>query len=568
MKQGELAFEKSHARILTRWNIVGRSSHRCRFSTVWLLVVALCAFAGCHVGPEHYPPDAPLSPQWKHPEEAAELLYSDLSGPWWSQFEDPVLDRLIYQAVAANPGLQEAMLRVVEARSRYGVVSGERLPTLDLNNSYAYKKVSGNSSPYSLNSQDSFNFFSAGFDSSWEVDLWGKLSRSMEAADAEIGVADSDYNSVLLTLLGDVAATYVDLRTYQQRIVVAQQNLKVHERSLELAEARQRAGLAKPLDAAQAKSSLYSTRARLPQLEIGLQTTENRLCVLLGEPPRRLKETLGPRDQWGTTPLIPTAPRELTYGTPADLLRRRPDIRSVELQVATESAKIGVAVADLYPQLSLTGTISVDATDVPDLFTGQSIAHKLGPSLTWNILHIGRVRSRIAAQEARFEQTIWRYQTTVLAAVQEVEDALVSCQQERLRLKELITAVAVSKESIRLAQLYYEQGVKGFQNFQPVLDSQRSLLALQDQLVNSRAKLALNRIALYKALGGGWESVEPSAMYPDCLPNTLEGDYELIEHPDGQPELVPSRLEDALLPPAVDVITRLPTVGGNRMRFR
>ncbi len=468
-----------------------------------LCAILPCTMAGCQVGPDHSPPGAPLSGQWKHPQEATGDLNADvLFVPWWSQFGDPVLEHLIHQAVAANPSLNEALFRMVEARSRRGVVSGERFPKIDGKGSYAFKKVSGNSSPYALTSQDSYDLFSAGFDSSWELDLWGKFRRSLEAADAEIGVATGDYHFALLTLLGDVAASYVELRTYQQRLVVAHQNLGIQQRTLRLAEARQRAGLTKPLDAAQARSSLHATWARLPELEIGLQQAENRLCILLGQAPRRLQEILGPREDWGLTQSIPTAPTELAIGTPADLLRRRPDVRSAELQVAAESARIGVAVAELYPHLSLTGTISVDATEIPNLFTGQSIAHKLGPSLTWNILHFGRIRNRIDAQEARFERSVWHYQTTVLSAVLEVENALVACQQERLRLEELSKAVEAAKESIRLAELYYEQGLADFQS---VLDSQRSLLALQDQLTVSRANVTLNRIALYKALGGGWE---------------------------------------------------------------
>jgi len=190
---------------------------------------------------------------------------------------------------------------------------------------------------------------------------------------------------------------------------------------------------------------------------------------------------------------------------PADLLRRRPDIHGAELKVAAESARIGVAMADLYPQLSLTGTISVDSTDIASLFTSQSISHNVGPSLTWNILNFGRIRNRISAQEARLGQATSRYQTTVLSAVQEVEDALVSCRQERLRLESLKQAVVAAEESIRLAALYYE---KGLTNFQTVLDSQRALLALQDQRTVSYANVALNRIALYKALGGGWKTYQ------------------------------------------------------------
>ena len=461
------------------------------------------------MGPDHGSPCAPLSNQWKHPQETDSISDATICGPWWSEFKDPILDRLIQQAVAANPSLQEACFRVLEARARRGVVTGERFPTIDGTGSYSFKRISENSTPFALISQDSFSLFSTGFDATWELDLWGKYRRAIEAADAEIAVTKNDYNFVLLTLLGDVAATYVELRMYQERIVVAYQNLSVQERTLHLAQARHGAGLTKPLDVAQAKSSLHATKASIPALEIGLEQAENRLCTLLGEAPRSLRERLG------TTQRIPDSPPELALGAPAGLLRRRPDIRSAESKVVAESARIGVAVAELYPQLSLTGTISVDSTDIPSLFTPQSIAHMVGPSLSWNILNHRRTRNKIDAQQARFGQAIRHYQTTVLSAAKEVENALASYVQERVRLKSLEQAVAAAKESIRLAELYYEQGLASFQT---VLDSQRTLLALQDQLTVSRANVTLNRIALYKALGGGWGAATGGVQSDHDLP--------------------------------------------------
>ena len=516
------------ARNRTAWNTSKRTVRRVRVSGVWILGIVLCAAGGCRVGPDHGAPTAPLSNHWKYPQQPGPVNDADVCGPWWSEFQDPVLDILIHQAVVANPGLQEACFRVVEARARRGVVTGERLPEIIGTGSYSFKKVSGNSTPFALTSQSSFSLFSAGFDAAWELDLWGKYRRAIEAADAEIGVAWNDRNFVLLTLLGDVAATYVELRMYQERIRVAQQNVKIQERTLRLAQERHRVGLTKPLDPAQARSSLHATKATIPTLEIGFQRAENRLCVLVGEAPQDLQAQLGAGQP------IPVAPRELGRGLPVELLRRRPDVWSAELQVAAESAQIGVAVADLYPQLSLTGTISVDSTDIADLFTPQSIAHNVGPSLTWNILNFGRIRSNIAAQEARFEQTVWRYQTTVLAAVEEVENALASYTREQVRLESLTEAVAAAKESVRLAELYYGQGLASFQS---VLDSQRSLLALQDQQSVSRATVALNRIALYKALGGGWESAASGVQVDQQLTAAVEP--EAIPPTDAQPA-VPS----------------------------
>jgi len=421
-----------------------------------------------------------------------------------------MLDGLIRHAAASNPGLNEAYLRVLESRARRRIVSGRLWPGIDGVGDYSFKKVSGNSSPYALTAQDSYSFFSTGFDAAWEIDLWGKHRRALEAADARIGVAGSDFDTVHLTLLGDVAATYVELRMYQQLIQVAQQNLSVQEGSLQLAEKRHEAGLEKPIDVTQAKSNFFATRAAIPALEIGLQRAENRLCVLLGEAPHILSPELRqPRP-------LPSAPREISLGLPISLLRRRPDIRSAEREVAAESAQIGVAVADLYPQLSLTGTISVDSTDIPTLFTAESIAHKVGPSLSWKLLHFGRVRGAIRAQEARFQQAAWRYRSVVLSAVEEVENALASYEQEQKRSESLKEAADAAQESVRLAQLYYD---KGLVTFQTVLDSQRSLLSLQEQLVRSRANVTLDRVALYKALGGGWQAVSSKrGLNPDSFP--------------------------------------------------
>lgn len=507
--------------------------------SLWIVAAVSALPAGCRVGPDYRSPCPPLPPAWKHASEAEPAKAARLSGPWWSEFQDPVLDELIRRAVAANPGLHEACFRVLESRARRQIVTSKRLPAADGVGDYSFKKVSGNSSPYALTAQDSYSLFSAGFDAAWELDLWGKHRRATEAADARISVASSDYNAVLLTLLGDVAATYVELRMYQQLIRVARQNLSVQEESLRLAKKRHAAGMEKPIDVTQAQSNFFATKAAIPSLEVALQQTENRLCVLLGEPPRELRSELAePRS-------LPTAPREISLGLPTSLLRRRPDIRSAEREVAAESAQIGVAVADLYPQLSLNGTISVDSTDIPTLFTAESIAHNIGPSLTWKILNFGRIRGAIRAQEARFQQAAWRYRSTVLSAVEEVENALTSYVKEQQRSESLQKAVEGARESVRLAQLYYD---KGLVMFQTVLDSQRSLLSLQDQLVRSRTGVSLNRIALYKALGGGWQAA--STELPPSRQATTKVKRELTSKPDSQPGTADGTLPEPKTSPA------------------
>jgi NodT family efflux transporter outer membrane factor (OMF) lipoprotein len=538
-----------------------------RISKIAILVGTLVASGGCRVGPNHGPPPAPLTNQWKVPQESVSAAcMADPCAAWWSDFQDPDLDHLMQWAVAANPGLREAYFRIMESRARRGVVTGQRLPEVKGDGRYSYKKVSGNSSPYALTAQESFSLFSTSFDASWEMDLWGKYCRAIEAADAEICVSQGDYHYVLLTLLGDVAVAYVELRTYQERIEVANQNLEVQQRTLRFVQERNRVGLTKPLDSAQAKSNLHATMATIPALEIGLQQAENRLCVLLGEAPHDLRAQLDP-----VRP-IPVAPAEVALGFPADLLRRRPDLKSAEAKVAAASARIGVAVADLYPQLSLTGTISVDSADITNLFTSQSVAHHVGPALTWNILNFGRIRNKIRAQEARFEQAVQRYQSTVLSAAEEVENALASYMLERERSESLAQAVAAAKESNRLAELYYGQGLT---NFQSVLDAQRSMLVLQDKLALNRAAVTHGRISLYKALGGGWsaaasrvqtDQIGPQSVDPEVIPlpevnqqvpgnDDVNDDEEEEEEAHGPEILPPEELDDQ----AAEDLERLPS---------
>lgn len=483
------------------------------------LLGTLVMLTGCRVGPEYHPPVAPLDSHWKHPFDVypAELLKANRH--WWAEFNDPILNDLVAEAVSGNPGLKEAAYRVVEARRRFGIARSDLLPGLDATGDYSYRKVSGNASPYSLLSQDAYNFDSLGFRTAWQLDFWGKYRRAMEAAAAEVQVSENDRCAVLLTLQGDVARTYIEIRSLQLRLIVAQENLELQRRTLAIAEQRVTAGLSAPTDAEQARTNLYSIQAQLPKLETGLQQAENRLSVLLGKPPQTIS------DAWEAISDIPNAAPEIVTGVPADLLRRRPDVRSVERSLAAETARVGVAVADLYPQLSLNGTISVDATKASKLFTAPSLAHDIGPSFSWNLFNFGQVKNQIAAQRARVNQALWRYRSTVLSAVEEVENALVAYRQEQLRLASLMKAVEAANRSVELSLTNYRQGLE---RFQTVLDTQRTQVSLQDQLVVSKATVASQRIALYAALGGGWTLQDPGLIDSDLIESELI-ETELIE---------------------------------------
>ncbi len=483
----------------------------------------LAVLLGCRVGPDYQRPAVPIQSHWKNPldTDSQDLLRANRH--WWSEFNDPILDVLVAEALASSPDLKEAAYRVLEARARRGITRADRLPNLDATSDYSYRRISGNASPFSLLNQDAFNFGGLGFRTAWQLDIWGKYQRAIEAASAEIQVSENDRVGVMLTLQSDVASTYIQIRALQSRLGVAEENLQLQRRILKIAEQRVVAGLSSPTDAEQARASLYGIEAQIPTLVTQLQQTENRLSVLLGKPPENLSE------QWQPVADIPLPAGDPLVGVPAHLLRRRPDVRSAERSLAAETARVGVAVADLYPQIALNGTLSVDATKASRLFTAPSLAHDIGPSLSWKLLYFGQVRNQIAAQEARVKQALWRYRSIVLSAVEEVENALIAYRQEQQRIEALEKAVAAANRAVELALKNYRQGLV---RFQTVLDSQRTQLSLQDQLVVSKANLATERIALYVALGGGWtvERVELIETQP-CRFEGLAYEFAAAEQP-------------------------------------
>lgn len=485
----------------------------------------LLAVAGCTVGPDFRPPCPPaLRPFYNN---SAHVAYGppESLAVWWSRFNDPTLERLIEQAVAQNLDLREAYLRVVEARAVRGVVRGELFPKLDGTGGYKYRRLSRNANEFvgRPGFTKGFDLFSAGIDASWQIDVFGKLRRAVEAADAEIGVDVEAYRGVLVTLLADVATNYVTARTLQARLEIATKNLESQHRTLSVVEQRQRAGLVSQLDVAQARSNVHTTAAVIPRLEEELQVTLHRLSVLLGQVPGGTMTTLV------GTGRIPVAPESLVAGAPADLLRRRPDIRQAEAEVAVASARIGVAVADLYPQFTLLGTVSVDSRKVATWFTTDSLMHSVGPSVRWNIFSFGRILFNIDSRRAQHEQSIVRYRNTVLNAVAEVENALVGLKLERRRARSLELAVAELREAVKLGRAKY---AKGLIPFQTVLDSERQLLRAEEALAGSRGSIVLNTIRAYEALGGGWgPRPVPLPVADDLGADAPEAQQETIKGP-------------------------------------
>jgi NodT family efflux transporter outer membrane factor (OMF) lipoprotein len=471
---------------------------RGRFKALLTVGLAMLVAAGCAVGPDYVPPDTRLPGQW-HTPMGAGLVGGDsdkqaLAG-WWSIFDDPVLTNLIESAVAGNLGLKEARSRVREARARRGVSEAGRFPTIDATGSARSSRSSEETG-----SGSERELYAAGFDAAWELDVFGGKRRAIEAAQADFEASEEALRDVLVSLLAEVAVNYVDARSFQTRLSVARANLEAQEETYNITQWRFQAGLATQLDVDQARYSLEQTRSQIPVLRKGLEQAKNRLSVLLGRHPGSVEVALGEYKPF------PFPPLEIAVGVPADVLRRRPDIRRAERGLAAQTARIGVAAADAYPKFSLAGSIGLEALSLGNLFLAGSRTHSIGSGIAWPIFDAGAIRSNIEVQNALQEQALFQYEAAVLTALEEVENGLVAYAEEQLRRESLMEASQAAKSAVDLALNQYASGLIDFSN---VLDAQRSLLGLQDQLAVSEGEAISNLIALYKALGGGWTSLVP-----------------------------------------------------------
>lgn len=465
------------------------------------LAALACLLAGCAVGPNYQHPKTAVPAQWSAPIAGGVTNLAPSIASWWKTFNDPQLDSLIERAVKANLDLKIAGARVREARAQYRIVSADLWPTVGAGSSYARQNESKNQPiigsldvPSSVPFEN--NVYQAGFDASWEIDVFGGTRRAVEAGKAEVAAAEFDRRNVLLTLLGEVARDYIDLRGFQRRLDIANKNIKAQEDALALTRDRFTNGLTSDLDVQQAATLLATTRAVIPILEGSIQASIHRLGVLLGQPPGTLLAELS------ESAPIPAAPPNVPAGLPSDLLRRRPDIQQAERQLAASTARIGVATADLLPKFSLTGLAGFQSTSASDWFTGNSQFWSVGPTVRWKLFEAGRIRASIRVQNARQEQALAAYEKTVLTSLEEVENALVAYAKEQIRRRSLEDAVKSSQDSLHLANQLYSNGLASFIN---VLDAERSLYRAEDDLVQSDRAVTQNLISLYKALGGGWE---------------------------------------------------------------
>ncbi len=478
-----------------------------------LSIAILPLLSGCHtmenwyhngfkVGPEYSRPAAPVSDAWL--EAYNEKVATELpdNPMWWETFHDPILNQLIQSVYEENLSLRAAGMRVLQARAQRGVAIGGLFPQSQEHfGSYKRDQISVTTSGLGqlvgrgLPIKRQFDTWSAGFDAYWELDVWGKFRRRIEAADANLEASVEDYDAILVSLLAETAATYIEYRTYQQQLDYAKSNVEIQKGSLGIADAQFEGGKVSELDVTQARANLKNTEQLVPLFEAQLRGANNRLCTLLGLPTQDLSAELGAHK-------IPTASPDVAVGIPADLLRRRPDVRAAERQVAAQSAMIGVAVADLFPHFSITGNLRLDSERFKRLFTQASSAGTISPGFNWDILNYGRLINNIRVEDALFQQLAYQYQQTVLSANQEAETAIYAFLKSQERLLDTREAVEASQRSVDIVKLQYREGATDFNR---VFNLQTLLVQDQDRYAQTQGDVARALVAIYKALGGGWE---------------------------------------------------------------
>lgn len=459
------------------------------------LVVALVA--GCAVGPDFVRPSSPMPEKWAEATRDLAGVEPPNLAHWWTIFRDPKLNSLVDRAVQSNLDLRLAEARIREARAQRVVAGAALYPEIDVSGEYSRSRNSLNAGSSAASSvPEGVNLYQAGFDAAWEIDVFGGVRRSVEAATADLAATEDHRRSVLVTLLAEVARNYLEVRGSQTRLAVAEKNIFSQQKALEIAQVRYQAGLSSQLDVAQAQAQLATTEAGVPQLETAMRQAIHQLGVLLGQPPESLL------DELLAAAAIPAGPPAIPAGLPSDLLRRRPDVRQAEQELAAATARIGVATANLFPRFYLTGAVGLASGDASDFFQDSSRFWSIGPTIRWPVFTAGRLRAQVEVQNARQEQAAIRYEQTVLTALQDVEGALVAYTKEQVTRDSLVQAVKANRQAVDIANELYLRGLVDFLN---VIVSQRSLNNSEDQLAQSAQRVSENLVALYKALGGGWE---------------------------------------------------------------
>jgi len=464
-----------------------------------LLGICLILAAGCTVGPDFRRPEARLPDLWagaNAPEASVAVSDPVTMVEWWRSFNDGILTSLVERAVRANPDLRLAGARIRQARAARGAGAADLWPGVDASASYTRSRSPGGPANGGGSGQD---LFQAGLDAAWELDFFGGTRRNIEALDADWSAAVEDRRDVLVTLVSDVGLSYITLRGLQQQIVIAERNLEAQRRTVEITRKRFEAGFVSALDVANARALAATTASQIPVLESSARATIYSLGVLLGEEPTALVRELETKEP------IPITPPEIPVGLPSDLLRRRPDIRRSEAQLHAATARIGAATADLFPRFSLTGSFGFSSTDLASFLSLSSRSWSIGPSVQWPVFDAGRIRWNIEVQNALQEQALITYEKTILTALSDVETALTAYAREQEHHRLIEEAAAQNRKALDLAMQLYTAGQTDFLN---VLTAQQSLYSSEDALVQSARTLSTNLVALYKALGGGWENAE------------------------------------------------------------
>jgi NodT family efflux transporter outer membrane factor (OMF) lipoprotein len=468
------------------------------------LLILLVLVNGCALGPDYEPPATPVLQEQQWIDIDAPQINNESAdlARWWTVFEDPVLNTLVDKAYQQNLTLRVAGLRVLGARANLGIATGSKYPqSQQINGGGAKVKLSDNE-PNSQFLDRDFKTADVSFDLAWELDFWGRFSRLVESADAQLDGSIADYDDVMVTVAAEVVRSYVFIRTLEKRLLLAGANIDAQQDALRIADVRFQNGVVTELDVQQARVVLSNTQSIIPLLESQLRQSKNALAVLLGLPPSDLSQLLV------GAATIPIAPLEVSMGVPAELLRRRPDVRRAERQLAAQSANIGIAITDLYPRFSLVGSVGFRTSDLNtdqglgDMFNSDNLGGFLGPFFSWNILNYGRIRNNIRIQDATFQQLLVSYQNTVLFALAETENSIVAYTKAIEQAEHLNVSVTAAQRSVTLSRVQYREGTT---NFNRLLDSLNFQFQQEDAYAVTMGDIATNLISMYKALGGGYQ---------------------------------------------------------------
>ncbi len=507
-----------------------------RLAVFVLILSSITSLVGCttsakrwwnndlKVGPNYCTPSAPHAESWLDSNHDAFIQHTQVQEQWWDVFQDPVLSGLVSAAYKQNLSVKAAFLRIEAAHLQRDIAVGSFYPQSQTGTASYARQQANNSF---------FGNWSTGVSLSWELDLWGRLRRNIAAAEANVQASQADANAIIVSLISQIATTYIQVRSFDERIEMARQNVAIQEKSYAIASKKNEILKAK-IDERQALSNLEDTRALIPELERQRRNSINQLAVLLGTTPDRMRE-------WVTTSgSLPEVPKQLFVGVPCDVIRQRPDIQAAERSIAIQAEQIGIAEADLYPRLSVGGSLSVQANSVSDLFTPESTVASIGPSFQWNILNYGRIANNVVLQDNLFQQALVAYQEVALLAQQEVENGIIDFLKFNEQLQHLEVSADASAETVELGQKRYEAGKISFSS---VFVYEADRVVKTDAVIQAKANIALALIQTYAAFGGGWQiqSIEPrscetyvpSPQSRDVVGSDVVGsdvgDWEIIE---------------------------------------